>query len=172
MAMSKKSLFKRSRVMRDENVVVIQESSSDSSEHGTICYGMVPQEHARPRLKLQKSSMISRMTMDDQDALSKTSLSSSITRFRGDFDTFKCKMRVFGESLHLCRCIADDFRVKLEKMDKRLENLERRQKLFKKTSNYSQIIQKNKLLSQRSMKDVRHIRAQNFAERNFILAKI
>lgn len=84
MAASKKSFIsKKSRILHDENVSIIQESSSDSSEHGTVCYGMMPQEHARARLKGQKSSFFSRM-IDKSDALSTTSLTSSITRYEYD----------------------------------------------------------------------------------------
>lgn len=76
----KKSSTKKSRVFQEENVVVLDDSSSDNSEHETICYGMVPQELGRPRLATQKSS-ISRITfVDAPEALSVTSITSSITR--------------------------------------------------------------------------------------------
>ena len=77
--MKKNYLYKKPRILPDENVLVVKESSSDNSEHGTICYGMVPQEHARARLKKQQSSI--RITyIEAPDALSTTSLTSSITR--------------------------------------------------------------------------------------------
>ncbi|XP_063898676.1 uncharacterized protein LOC135119074 [Helicoverpa armigera] len=147
---SKPPKVKKYKMMDD--IKVIQESSSDSSGHGTVCYGVLSQEHARPRIKAQKSS-VSRMSIDE--ASSNASLSSSITRFRGDFDTFKCKMRIFGESLNLCRCIADDFRSRLSTMEKRLDNLEKRQRLYRSASNYSAIIQKNKLLSYKCLKEMK-----------------
>lgn len=63
------------------DVKVIQESSSDSSGHGTVSYGTIPQEHARPRQKGPLGHSTSRMSsMDIAESLSNTSLSSSITK--------------------------------------------------------------------------------------------
>ncbi|XP_052758001.1 uncharacterized protein LOC128202279 [Galleria mellonella] len=95
---------------------------------------MAQQEHARVRRLPQESSILSPATSDSTTSVSNTSLSSSISRFRNDFEELKCKMKIFGESLNLCRCIADDFRSKLTQMERRLENLERRHRLWRVSS--------------------------------------
>ncbi|KAI8433466.1 hypothetical protein MSG28_015501 [Choristoneura fumiferana] len=87
---------------------------------------MSQQEHGRTRnryVDLGKNS-------DSSASISKASLASSIANFRCDFEDLKCKMTIFGESLNLCRCIADDFKNKLLRMEKRLQHLEKRQKNF------------------------------------------
>ncbi|XP_063836438.1 uncharacterized protein LOC135085595 [Ostrinia nubilalis] len=121
-------------------------SSSSDDQWGSL---QTDQEHARIR------SNMSPLTSDTSTSVSFTSLSSSITRFRTDFDELKCKMRIFGESLNLCRCIASDFKNKLLAMERRLEYLERRQKMERSESNYSAIIQKNKLLSHKTLQDAK-----------------
>ncbi|KAJ0183015.1 hypothetical protein K1T71_000991 [Dendrolimus kikuchii] len=127
-----------------------EESSTSSSNRPTIA-----QEHARPRIKTPQDLTFflphTSSTSDVTTSVSNTSLSSSISRFRIDFEELKCKMRIFGESLNLCKCIADDFRNKLSFMERRLQNLERRHHIWRSESNYSAIIQKNKWLSSKTI---------------------
>ncbi|XP_061381487.1 uncharacterized protein LOC116776704 [Danaus plexippus] len=94
-------------------------------------------------------------TSDAATSVSKASLTTSISRFRSDFDDLKCKIRIFGESLNLCHCIANDFQKRMSFMEKRLQNLEERQKLAVRESNYSAIIQKYQRLSHKTKQEAK-----------------
>ncbi|CAG9577035.1 unnamed protein product [Danaus chrysippus] len=94
---------------------------------------------------------------DAATSVSKASLTTSISRFRSDFDDLKCKIRIFGESLNLCQCIANDFQKRMTFMEKRLQNLEERQKLAVRESNYSAIIQKNQRLSHKTKQEAKKL---------------
>ncbi|CAB3233536.1 unnamed protein product [Arctia plantaginis] len=124
----------------DSKIKTIRDSqgsvSSGSSELCIVAKSEVftiPQEHGRTKAKLYAQAIISptRSIVDVTGSISLTSISSSITRLRLDFDEFKCKMKIFGESLNLCKCIASDFKNKMKWMEKRLDNLEKRHKLTK-----------------------------------------
>ncbi|CAH2242833.1 jg22680 [Pararge aegeria aegeria] len=95
----------------------VNEESSDSQQ-----VHHMPQRH-----EAASSSIYS--TTDTSTSMSKTSISSSISRFRNDFDDLKCKMRIFGESLNLCHCIANDFQNRISLMERRLQRLEDRHRL-------------------------------------------
>lgn len=58
---------------------IIHESSSDSSDHGTVLYGHISQEHARPRIRLPAVS-VSQVSAFDLGNRSSTSLASSVIR--------------------------------------------------------------------------------------------
>ncbi|CAK1546579.1 unnamed protein product [Leptosia nina] len=104
------------------------ERSSSSSE-GAEAWGWRGRDaHGHRRCPLPSDSTTS-TTIDTATSTSRTSLTSSISRFRLDFEQFKCKARIFGESMSLCQCIADDFNKRLGFMEKRLVNLEQRQRL-------------------------------------------
>ncbi|XP_047513798.1 choline/ethanolamine kinase isoform X3 [Pieris napi] len=102
------------------------------------------------------SESLTSSTIDTATSTSRPSLTSSISRFRSDFEQLKCKARIFGESMNLCRCIADDYNKRLGFMEKRLINLEQRQRLTGE-SNYSAIIQKNQKLSHKTKQDVKKL---------------
>ncbi|XP_045487459.1 uncharacterized protein LOC123689832 [Pieris rapae] len=119
--------------------------SSSSSEGAWPRFG-----GRRPR----PSESLTSTTIDTATSTSRPSLTSSISRFRSDFEQLKCKARIFGESMNLCRCIADDYNKRLGFMEKRLINLEQRQRLTGE-SNYSAIIQKNQKLSHKTKQDVK-----------------
>lgn len=147
---------------------VNDESSTSSSDQATV---YAHQEHAKPRAKVDH--ILSPSTSDTSISISKQSLTSSISRFRSDFDELKCKMKIFGESLNLCRCIAKDFNVKLSNMEKRLEQLEKRQVVFRNQSNYSAIIQKNKKLSHKTQADAKRLQmCKTEDERREVAARI
>ncbi|CAH4034134.1 unnamed protein product [Pieris brassicae] len=128
---------------------------SSSSSEGA--WPRVGGRHPRPSESLTSS------TIDTATSTSRPSLTSSISRFRSDFEQLKCKARIFGESMNLCRCIADDYNKRLGFMEKRLINLEQRQRLtvgvttniWMGESNYSAIIQKNQKLSHKTKQDVK-----------------
>ncbi|CAF4956781.1 unnamed protein product [Pieris macdunnoughi] len=113
------------------------------------------------------SESLTSSTVDTATSTSRPSLTSSISRFRSDFEQLKCKARIFGESMNLCRCIADDYNKRLGFMEKRLINLEQRQRLTGE-SNYSAIIQKNQKLSHKTKQDVKRY-SDKFKSRNDII---
>ncbi|CAH2101723.1 unnamed protein product [Euphydryas editha] len=108
-----------------------------------------------PRQRCDLISNSSRLTSDASTFTSKISLPSSLSRFREDFNELKCKMRIFGESVSLCHCIADDYQKRMTFLEKRLQNLEEQHQLMYRENNYSAIIQKNKLLSNRTRQEAK-----------------
>ncbi|XP_059046832.1 uncharacterized protein LOC131842310 [Achroia grisella] len=144
--------MKRHLFSSKAKIHIYTDTSTSSEDQGSA---MGQQEHARVRRLAAEGSILSPTNSTTSTSVSNTSLSSSISRFRTDFEELKCKMRIFGESLSLCRCIADDFRNKLTQMERRLENLERRHRLRRSESNYSAIIQKNKRLSHKTQQDAK-----------------
>ncbi|XP_045508796.1 uncharacterized protein LOC123704451 [Colias croceus] len=119
----------------------LAEGSSSSSEAGPA-----------PRLRPDASASTS--SADARTSPSKASLTSSIHRFRSDFEQLQCKARVFGESVGLCRCIAEDFQKRVSFMERRLQSLEQRQ-VQTTEKNYSAIIQKNQRLSHKMKQDAK-----------------
>ncbi|CAH2988241.1 unnamed protein product [Chilo suppressalis] len=141
--------MKRRNIPGKQSTKILINASSSSSDERVSQH----QVQAAVRRKYDLSPLISRATMLSSDA----SLSSSITRFRTDFNDLKCKMRIFGESLNLCQCMASDFKAKLALMERRLQDLEKREKIERTGSNYSAIIQKNRALSSRTLQDAKKL---------------
>ncbi|XP_049883756.1 uncharacterized protein LOC126379153 isoform X2 [Pectinophora gossypiella] len=137
-----------------DNAVLQKEGSSPDLSGGSGGSELVVsshhdfREHRRRELSLQSSIMVHSSGSSSSSSFSgNNSMDESLHRYRDDFDDMRCKIKIFGESLNLCNCIASDFKGRLTYMERRLKGLERRQKHAGNESNYSRIIQKNKQLS-------------------------
>ncbi|CAH0699456.1 unnamed protein product [Spodoptera exigua] len=142
--MSKKSLSeflkgkkKYNNILREKRKnravisIRVQESSSESSgDQMNLRYHTVPQEHVRPSLNEQKST--GRVVASEETpALACPSLTSCISKLHNDYEEFRRKMRIFGESLNSCKCIDNNFKIRLSAMEKQLDILEKRQKEYR-----------------------------------------